>query len=275
MTYITIHPEYNRLLEKLNKLKEQLSVIIEDRDYLLHHKAIYIKTEYINKVGKLEYELFELECKVSRLKRKINMVQAAINLQMPIDEDEIEKQLDKEYKEYIEELRKMSKDIEIANMIKDCDELTLEDVAFIKKLYRKLAKVLHPDLNPGLTEKQKALWMRAQKAYEMSNIDMLKILYELAVEDGGLDTKYSKINTIEELEEKIKFFKEKIKDLLLEIGKTREAFPLNKEKFLKDDEEVYKRQKEIIKNIHERKLILKELEGYLSMIMDDNYGILN
>lgn len=275
MTHITLHPKYNRLLDKLNKLKEQLSVIIEDRDYLLHHKAMSIKTEYIIKVGKLEYELFELECKVSRLKRKIHMVQAAINLQMPIDEDEIEKQLDKEYKEYIEELKKMSKDIEIANMINDCNELTTEEVVLLKKLYRKLAKVLHPDLNPGLTEKQKALWMRAQKAYEMSNIDMLKILYELAVEEDNLGNNYSKIGAIEELEEKIKFFKNKIKDLLLELEKINETFPSNKEEFLKNDEKVYKKQQKIKKTIGERKLMLKELEGYLSMIMENKGGILN
>lgn len=64
-------------------------------------------------------------------------------------------------------------------------------------------------------------------------------------------------------------------DMLLEIEKIQEKFPLNMIEFLKDEEEVYKKQKQLKESIQGGRVILKELEGYLSMIMTDTGGILN
>ncbi len=274
MGNIELHPQYKKLLKKLDNLKEQLSVIIEDREYLIYHKAVYLKTEYINKVGELEYELFKLECNISRIRRKITMVQAAINLQEPINEIEIDEELDKEYEEYIEELEKMSKDMELANYLNNCETLTGEEVSVLKKLYRKLAKRLHPDLNPSMTKEQKALWVKVNDAYESTDIEMLKVLYEFTMEYEPLES-YDDINMVEELEEKVGFFKKKIMDMLLEIEKIQEKFPFNMMEFLKDEEEVHKKQKQLKESIQGGRVILKELEGYLSMIMTDTGGILN
>lgn len=274
MASIEIHPKYKKMLKKLDNLKEQLSVIIEDKEYLIYHKAVYLKTEYINKVGKLEYELFKLECNISRIKRKIDMVQAAINLQESINEAEIDEELDKEYEEYIEELKRMSKDMELANYLNNCETLTGEEVSVLKKLYRKLAKRLHPDLNPSMTKEQKALWVKVNDAYESTDIEMLKVLYEFTMEYEPLES-YDDVNMIEELEAKVEFLKKKIMDMLLEIEKIQEKFPLNMIEFLKDEEEVYKKQKQLKESIQGGRVILKELEGYLSMIMTDTGGILN
>ncbi len=275
MVDIIFHPEYARVLKEIDKLKEQLSIIIEDRADLLHHKAIYWKTEYINKIGALEYELFELEVNISRTKRKIEMIQAAINLQKPINEKKMDIQLDKEYEVYIKELKDRAKDIDWVNYLNSCETLTKEETILLKKLYRKLAKMLHTDLNPNTTEEQKVLWRRVAEAYELADIEMLKTLYELAVENKPVDDWDNDVNPIEELNEKIKFLKKKIMDMLIEIDKIKEKFPFNMVEFLKDEYKVHERQVELKADIEEAKEILKELEEYLIMIIPSYGDLLN
>ena len=43
------------------------------------------------KIGKLEYTIFEYQCNILRIKRKIEIIQAALNREQPYDINEIDK----------------------------------------------------------------------------------------------------------------------------------------------------------------------------------------
>ena len=66
----------------------------------------------MSKIGVLEYKLYEFQCKLLRLKRKIELYQMKINRQEIPNENEIEEKLDIEYKKYEEKLNKMANDIQ-------------------------------------------------------------------------------------------------------------------------------------------------------------------
>ena len=81
----------------------------------------------------------------------------------------------------------MASDIDVANYLEDCEKLTTEETVELKKTYRAIVKLIHPDVNDNLSEEQKALWNRVTDAYETGNIEMLKVLYELALDNEAIE----------------------------------------------------------------------------------------
>lgn len=161
MSNVFIHPEYKKLLINLKKLREQMAIVLSDRAYLINHKFRYLKTEYITKIGIYEHNLFDLEYRISRLTRKINIIQNAIKLNFPVNINLIEKELDIEFRGYIKKLEEMSRDRNTANCLVNHKILSKEDCNSLNSLYRSLAIRLHPDLNPSQTDSQKVLWGRS------------------------------------------------------------------------------------------------------------------
>lgn len=265
MSEIQIHPECDELLSKLESLKEQVVIKIEEREYLINHIYKYLKTEYITKVGVYEYEVFEIDCNISRIKRKISMIQAAINLQAPIDLKLVEQELDKEFKDYMRQLEELEKEKDIALFLKKCEMLTTEEVTKLKKLYKALAKELHPDLNPNLTKEKSNLWNRAVEAYEASNLGMLEILYDMILKEKAEEKNDNIVK--DALNDKVLFYEKKLSSLINEIAKIKESFPFNQEANINDEQWVKERQEELKNSIIDKKTSLSELEEYLSMML--------
>jgi uncharacterized small protein (DUF1192 family) len=66
-----------------------------------------------------------------------------------------------------------------------------------KQIYRDLARRLHPDLNPGLSAKDRELWHEVQVAYEERNLEALET-FAVLVENGG-DGALSRIRSVSRL----------------------------------------------------------------------------
>ena len=78
MSNVIINPEYLKLIEEIKQLKEDIASLYEEKDELVYHTCKNIETEYMSKVGVLEYKLYEFQCKILRLKRKIELYQINI-----------------------------------------------------------------------------------------------------------------------------------------------------------------------------------------------------
>ena len=68
MCDIVISSKYERLLEEAKRLQVDLSALIMERDELVHHICKNVQMEYMIKIGTLEYKVFELQCKILRIK---------------------------------------------------------------------------------------------------------------------------------------------------------------------------------------------------------------
>lgn len=263
---VIINPEYLKLIEEVKQLKEDIANLYEEKDELLYHTCKIIETEYMSKVGVLEYKLYEFQCKILRLKRKIELYQININRQEVPNEKEIEEKLDAEYKEYEKKLNKMSNDIQEALDRKNCSFLSEEDGKELKNIYRRLIKKLHPDLNKESSEKNKNLFLQVTRAYENGDLETLKNLELLTneiVEKENIET-----GEFEELKNSKLKYKEIVKELLETIKKIKESYPYNKKEFLKSDILVQKKKEELSQQMEMYKevyinleKILKELKG--------------
>lgn len=266
MRNIIISPEYLKLIEEIEKLKENIVSLYEERDELAYHICRNIETDYMSKIGILEYKLFEWQCKILRLKRKIELYQRKINRQEIPDENEIEKELENEYKEYEEKLKQMSNELQNALQRKNYGILSEENTKELKRIYRKLIKKLHPDLNKENSEKNKNLLLKVTRAYENGDIETLKNLEILTNEI--IEKENVEMGELEELNESKARYEIIINNLIEEIKKIKESFPYNKKEFLKSEILVQKRRqelenemkmcKEVYLNLHN---LLKQLKG--------------
>lgn len=264
MGEIIVSPEYLKLIEEIKQLKEDIASLYEEKDELIYHICKNIETEYMSKIGVLEYKLYEFQCKVLRLKRKIELYRAKINRQERIDDKEIEAQLNIEYKEYEEKLNQMSNDLQDVLNRKNYGVLSDEDSNQLKSIYRKLIKKLHPDLNKEFNEKNKKLLLQVTKAYENGDLETLKNLELLASEI--IEKEVVEVGEFEELKKSKEKYQNIINNLLEAIKNIKNSFPYDKKEFLKSEILVDRRKNEIKSEIEQYKKIYTDLEKILEEI---------
>ena len=73
---IILFPEFVTLKAEVEKLRTEISMLLLERDELRLVVCKNIETAYMLALGSIEYKAYELHCKVLRLKRKIDLIQA-------------------------------------------------------------------------------------------------------------------------------------------------------------------------------------------------------
>ena len=270
MEKIIINPEYLKLIEEIKQLKEDIANLYEEKDELTYHICKNIETEYMSKIGIMEYKLYEFQCRILRIKRKIELYQMKINRQEKADEEEIEEKLEEEYKEFEAKLNKMSTDLENVLNRKSLKTLSEEESKELKSCYRKLIKKLHPDLNKENTERNKNLLLQVTHAYENGDLETIKNL-ELLTEEIS-ETEKFEVGELEELKQSKKRYTSVIQELLKTIKQIKGSFPYNKKEFLKSDVLVEKRKEELKDEMKMCKEIYRQLEDILKQLKGEANG---
>ncbi|MCK5794462.1 MAG: hypothetical protein KAH12_07135, partial [Anaerolineales bacterium] len=129
--------------------------------------------------GYLTYEEFCLQTEINKSKRTIDIIQTAENQGDFITRAAIETMLDLEFREWEERLKEHLEKIDTAKAIEN-SRLTLQESKRICDLYRKLVKILHPDVNPVIYASNKSLWRQVQDAYRKGDLGGLKALWMVA-----------------------------------------------------------------------------------------------
>ena len=241
------YPRYEELLLRKDKFEKE---------------ALQWYENYIREFGPYLIALFEVKVECIRLKKLIAMAQSEINQGFNPDMDKISSRVEEQMKSYYEELKSLVNDHESSLNYEPVSEYS---VMKIKKIYREIAKILHPDINSE-THKDPVLqdlWNRVVIAYKcnkLEEIEELQVLVNTALSERGIDV--SKI-VIPNIEEKIKEVEKKINEIIT-------TDPYNYKFLLEDREETEQRKKdyenekkEYVKYKKELETILKEMTGDL------------
>ena len=108
---IPVVSEYDKLIEEILQLELKLAALAEEIDDLENHVCVELRAEYDQKVGNLEYQARAYQFEIARLKRAIELLQAAINRQEAAKYEDVQKRVEAEYKEYEEDLHKKAEDM--------------------------------------------------------------------------------------------------------------------------------------------------------------------
>jgi hypothetical protein len=215
----------------------------------LEKEAELILLEYIRIFGDITTEIFKLKVECIALKKSISYCIMMKNRGENVDPDKLAEYIAEKMAAYQEELEEMIKKNEEA---KKGEKISAYQAKEIKRIYRKLAKILHPDIS-NVIEKHPELGMLFQRimiAYQCNDYKELKeleVLTNKALDDLG-EEKFEVV--IPDIETKIEELEEEIRSI-----KTSEPYTLRelledtvqkeqKMKDFEDEKETYSKYKE-------------------------------
>lgn len=248
------------LLEQFEVLQTTYIRLLNDKDVLLQWGKPQLEALYATRIGVHRLEELKLQLLVKALRRKCELVRSRIARGLPVIPEVIEAIVAEELIEAQIEIMAQAAVIESgAHLLSNLS--TPQRSAELRQIFRQLAKNLHPDANPDLTEEQLHLWHLAKNAYQEGDLEKLKalqIVYEKELR--GLQAAIAELPE-EALVLRIEVVKEGIRFLEKEIAQIRAAFPFTIETQIRDEEWV----KTEVARIEEGILALRQYEGELTL----------
>ncbi|MHB1463283.1 MAG: DnaJ domain-containing protein [Armatimonadota bacterium] len=243
--FLSISPEFERLSKECELLKEELAALFTEREHILQAVIPGLEAEYVLKIGSLQHELLQVQIDIQRTKREIEIRQAALNRGVAINERQVTIQLEQEFAQWTVELDAQVKKIRDAQQ-QLSHLMSSDDYTELRKLYRTLAKKLHPDVNPDQSEQARNLWLQVQSAYEQADLKQLQALHLLADE---IPDSYDLPNSLDILKKRRDDFKDQIKLMLQKMAELKKLPVFKWEQCLKDPQLVCKEQQAIREQI--------------------------
>lgn len=249
------------LLNELSILKEEYIKLINDFDVLENWGKPQLEAIYATRIGQYKLKVLEAQIRIKGIKLKMELIRTAINTNQKIDMNGIELTVAEKLGEAYEQVMQQAAHIEGAkNMLRHLE--SPEKSAELRKIFRQLAKDLHPDVNPGLTHEQQQIWHLVKDAYHHGDVEKLKALQ--LVYSHEIKSKQEKNNelTEEQIFLHIQTIKAAIKVLHDDIRTIKQSFPFTIENELKTEdwikEQVQITETELVKlEAYERELLVE------------------
>jgi hypothetical protein len=260
------YPEYEKHQLEIRALKQDLAALILERHELEFHARKNIEAEYMAKIGSLEYKAFEFNCKVLRLKRKHELISAAVRSGELIELSRIDAQLVTEFNKQNEKLSESIGQVNAALEHRFSGNMLSEAAAAeLKALYSVLLKKLHPDLHPVQNEETAKLFSAAVEAYRNADLSALRSI-SVAVE-GRKELMDTPVGSMDNLLNTKAALWDMSEALRKTIGDIKNSYPCNQKEFLDDDERLRERTGAVIRRITEYRKTSDDLEKRLAELL--------
>lgn len=279
-TIVPSGTEAESLRIEIMRLRAEVLDLTAERDRLKYRVCPAILADYNRRIGQLELEIMEAVLRVRKLRRMIEVLQAARNRGEDPDYEEAVRTADSEYRAYEQEVHEKAEEYRNASAGRTygqadsdgnqdtengeeedqqgADKYDREDKEELGALYRRIMKELHPDVNPDITPEELDLLHQAMEAYKNGDIETLRkiaaILDGRSIEDKVIE----EIDQLRRIRDDLAFLKE---SLLAEIEDIKTSFPYTLKDFLNNKEAVRKKQEELRETLarwQEQEKVLQE-----------------
>jgi len=226
-------------------------------------KAFQYGVEYNRTFGELILKVFEKKIECIRKKKTVEYCQSFKNHGKNVDLAGLQTYLERQLADYEKRLKAMVEENEAA---KSAGTVTETELLQIKRIYRRMVKKIHPDINPltNTNEELKGLWQRLVIAYECNELKEMKetevlINALMAKRDMGV------------MEIEIPDIDTKIKELEEEIDNILNTDPYQYRYLLEDETAVAEKKKALEDEFKEYEEYSNKLEGMLNSVLE--YGM--
>ena len=235
---------------------EEYEELLCRRDQL-NKEAGSLQITYTQEFGELITQIFEKKVECIKKKKMIAYCQKQINRGEPVYANLMNETINKEMQLYYYQLDELVRQTKEAKEAREVDPFCVRRA---KKIYRRLAKMLHPDINRFTMEEPvlRELWERVASAYyrsEVTELEDLEVLARKVMEDLGMDGFDMEIEVIAERIERVE---KQINEILTTEPYTYREVLYNdekkkelKEKFSAEDEEYRKYVEELSETLEE------------------------
>ena len=170
------------------------------------------------------------------------MIQAKKNRQEKVIISAIEETLDSEFAEYQKQLNEQIDKMNDALKRSKAEVLSDEDNKELKKLYRKIVKALHPDINPDVSEAQVQLFDNAVSAYKSGDLGTLRIIGEMVGNNPLPEQRKDAMTQLVEERERLQGLLKSIRE---SIDNIKSEYPYTMKDILEDTEKTEQKKQEL------------------------------
>jgi hypothetical protein len=247
----------NDLVKIKNEGYSEYEDLLLRRDKLRKEAQIW-QSQYMAEFGDLIAAIFEKKIECIKKKKTISFCLIAINKGISVNQAALQNYLKKEMREYNRQLKQMIAENEAAH---NMDTVSDADLAKIKKLYRRLAKMIHPDINFKTSESAELqnLWQMIVVSYNANNLDGLKeaeILVNKVLRNIGVDS----------IEVEIPDIPEKMKQIEDEITRIKITIPYQYKYLLQDANAVKEKRGALAVELKKYEDYTKELDQFIDQL---------
>ncbi|MBP3530103.1 MAG: hypothetical protein J6K25_02835 [Thermoguttaceae bacterium] len=247
--------EFDALVERVRVLQNEIGELVLSRDVLLFDVRPQLESRYWSVIGVVESATLELELETLRLRRKLELLQAADNRDEEPNVNFVERKLDAELKEFSAQVEVAKTKVLEAFAFASTGALSPEDAKRLRALYLQLVKKLHPDVASAAVSDAAFKLKAAVEAYKRCDLAALEAL-ALAVETLAKDEILSLETTaFDELLQRKAALEKSRDQLKTQIETIQDEFPFNVAELLDDSEAIAKRLEEL----RQKQLELKTL----------------
>lgn len=265
MDTIDLRPEHRAELAELTIQKELYLTLVLKLQELTDTVKPNLEALYAVKIGHKELDLLQKQAEVAGLKYKMELLIACINRQEQINIDDIEQMVQLKLTDYYNEINREAERIENAQIRLD-QLISPSETAEMKKLYYEVAKMLHPDVNPSLSDEQKQLWNVISEAYKNGDFQTIR---NVAAAIGGLSTIPEETHDYDSLNTQIALFQGRNKLILDQITNVHVEFPFTFRDKLQDEEWVKSEHLIVDRKMQELNETAIKYLGYIDLIMEN------
>ena len=225
----------------------------------LEKEAEQYRMEYFREFGELITDAFQARIDCIALKKSIAFCQMKRNAGEEIDPISMQEFIDAgmlAYNAHLEEL------VNLTKAGKSLAPISLLEAEEIRRIYRRIAKKLHPDICP-MTSEEPELMEQFQKALSAYRRNDLKAIREAET----LINRFLKAHGEEPVPAEIDALPEKIADLEMEIARIVETEPYTYKALLEDPELIEKKRCALTAERDEYQTYKKELQAHLESLL--------
>ena len=202
--------------DETKEIIEELKDTIEDLEYTLNHID-----EDFEKYDEIKQAYDELRAELKRVEEELKEQEERLEKIKEFIEDESIKDEFEEAKSFYENFEDEFEDIKEKQ--KDIIELNEEDKKELKNLFRKAAKLCHPDIVADEhREKAHQIMQELNEAYSKQDLNKVRTILNSLESGFGFETTSDSIDDKELLKIKIIEFEESIRELKTEIEAIKE-----------------------------------------------------
>lgn len=163
----------NRLV-RVEILRRRLASLLAEWEDLRTQVIPHLAAEYVAKIGVWKQREAAEELLARRARRKTSLLRAQISQGKLVGETECERILDVEFQQWKKQMAQWAQRIRMALAYRaSAIPLSSKDSAEFRRLFRTLARRLHPDLHP-LDEERSRYYEMACSYYEQGDIEGLR-----------------------------------------------------------------------------------------------------